>query len=312
MNHQINKASVLKAGDTIGIITPSAPINTEWFAEGIDFLQQSGFEIVVGDRARLQNGHLAGTDYQRAMDLNRMFADPTIHAVFCSNGGANSNRILHLIDYNLMIYNPKILLGLSDPTVLLAAIHAKTGLVTFHGPVVQFDMRWHYTPFTQKYMKKALQTTDPIGEITELSEVNILRKGKAQGRLIGGNLTSLQYLLGTPYEPNWQDCIFFWEDIFEEIHNLDAKLTHFKQAGVFDKIKGMVVGTLVECHEEEYPNCPPIEEIVLHLCHEYDFPILWDVNLGHTQNKLTLPLGVMAEINTTSPILQIIESGVVK
>lgn len=206
--------------------------------------------------------------------------------------------------------NPKVIVGLSDPTVLLCAILTRCHLVTFHGPVVQFDMSWHYTPFTEEFMRKALFSSEPIGPIPGLGSANVLRPGTARGPLIGGNLTSLQLLLGTPFEPEWEGRILFWEDIFEQPHSLDAKLTHFQSAGVFDQIAGMVIGTLVECNEEEYPSCPPMQEIVLRLCHEYDFPILWAVNLVHTKDKITVPLGVPAEIDSSGSVFEILGSGV--
>lgn len=304
------KPKILKPGATIGVFTPSAPVDRENFEKGIDFLKQSGFKLKLGANALKVTGYLAGTDEERVSDLHSLFLDPAIDAIFCSSGGYNSNRLLDKIDYKLIAQNPKIFMGLSDPTSLLCAIYTKSGLITFHGPVVQFDMSWNYTSYTERYLEKALSMVDAIGYIVEVTGENVLKPGKASGRLVGGNLTSIQYLLGTPYEPDWRGALLFWEDVFEEPHVLDAKLVHLRSAGVFDQINGMVIGQLVGCEEEEFANTPSIEETVLDLCKDYNFPILYDVLLGHTKDKLTIPIGVEAEIDTQGMVLSIVESGV--
>ena len=139
---------------------------------------------------------------------------------------------------------------------------------------------------------------------------NVLRPGKAKGRLIGGNLTTLQQLIGTPYEPCWDGAILFWEDVCEQPHVLDARLTHFRNAGVFDRLASMIVGNLEACDEHDYENMPPIEDIVLHLTKGHRFPILHHIDLGHTESKLTIPIGVEAEVNGDAGSLIIGESGV--
>lgn len=159
-------------------------------------------------------------------------------------------------------------------------------------------------------MRKALTRPEPIGAVEQVTSKNILRPGHARGRLVGGNLSSLQVLLGTSYEPEWAGRILFWEDIFEEPHNLDTKLMHMRTVGVFDKIAGMIVGTLVECEEREFDGVPSVAEIVLHHAKGYEFPILHEVNIGHTRDKLTIPLGVMASIDSTDMPLAILEAGV--
>jgi muramoyltetrapeptide carboxypeptidase len=137
-----------------------------------------------------------------------------------------------------------------------------------------------------------------------------LHNGKATGRLIGGNLTTLQQLIGTPYEPDWENHILFWEDVCEQPHVLDAKLTHFRNAGVFQKIAGMIVGVLEECVENDYLDMPPIEQIVLELT-EKRFPIIAGIPLGHTDNKLTLPIGINVLIDGAEGTLTMEEKGVI-
>ncbi len=307
----IIKPRHLGNGATIGVVTPSEPINDKDFDRALAFLEQRGFSLRVGLHARARQGHLAGNDEERASDIMSMFLDKTVDAIFFAAGGANSGRLLPLLDFDAIKKNPKILLGMSDPTALLCAIHARTGMVTFHGPVVQYNMQGPMPALTQRYFDSALFTTEPVGSIRELGAINVLRPGKARGRLIGGNLTTLQQLLGTPYEPDWDAAVLFWEDVCEQPHALDAKLTHFRNAGVFDRIAGMVVGQLEECEERDYEDMPPLGEIILQLTKRANFPILAEVPLGHTSEKITLPVGALAEIDTGGACLSIVESGVI-
>ena len=310
MTQLIIKPNPLAPGATIGIVTPSEPINPEDFDRALSYLKEQGFNLRVGPHARERRGHLAGSDEDRAADLMTMFRDNSVDAIFCAAGGANSGRMLPLLDYDVIKAHPKILLGMSDPTALLSGIHARTGLITFHGPVVQYNMKQAMTPFTERYFHDALFTSKPVGAICELGAGNILRPGKAQGRLLGGNLTTLQQLLGTPYEPDWDGAIMFWEDVCEQPHALDAKLTHFRNAGVFGRIAGMIVGILESCEEQDYANMPPLTDIVLELTNDTSFPILVEVPFGHTDDKITMPIGGRAEIDTTGAVLSILESGV--
>lgn len=308
--HKTIKPRRLRENSTVGVVTPSEPVTPEMFERGLDYMRSLGLIPKLGAHVYDNNGHLAGTDADRASDIMTMFTDDAVDAIFCSAGGANSARLLPLMDYDAIKAHPKILIGLSDPTALLCGIHAKTGLATFHGPVVQYDMSWHCTPFTEKYFRPALFDARPVGVIPEVTEANVLRPGTASGKLIGGNLSTLQQLIGTPYEPDWEGAILFWEDVCEQPHALDAKLTHLRNTGVFDRLAGMIVGVLEECIESDYENVPPIREIVLELTEDARFPILHEVPLGHTKDKITLPIGANASIGASGAVFCLEESGV--
>ena len=308
--HKTIKPRHLRESSTVGVVTPSEPVTPEMFEQGLDYMCSLGLTPKLGAHVFDNKGHLAGTDADRASDIMTMFTDEAVDAIFCSAGGANSARLLPLLDYDAIKSHPKIFIGMSDPTALLCGIYAKTGLVTFHGPVVQYDMSWHCSPFTEKYFRPALFDARPGGIIPEVTEANILRLGTASGRLVGGNLSTLQQLIGTPYEPDWEGAILFWEDVCEQPHTLDAKLTHLRNAGVFDRLAGMIVGVLEECVESDYENVLPIREIVLELTEGARFPILHEVPLGHTKDKITLPIGANASIGASGTVLSIEESGV--
>lgn len=318
MSGNIIKPKHLKQGDTIGIVTCSSPEpnwHEERFEKGLDIIKEMGFRVVIGENAFKKRTYMAGTGRERAEDINKMFADPKIDAIICAGGGVSANRVVPYLDFDLIAKNPKIFMGISNPAILLNAIFSKTGLVTFHGPTIIWDFGSEkgLNQYTKKYLLRALtDDTTAIGRITPSYEWKIFKDGKGKGLLMGGHLTTIQSVLGTVYSPDWENSIFFWEEVNKEPHIIDAMLTHFKLAGVFDKISGMIIGELVNCEEKKYPEALKIEEIIEDICGDYDFPILYGVKLGHTVEKITTPIGVMAtlELHNGKINFSIDESGV--
>jgi len=301
----------LKKGDKLGLICPSEPI---FFPErlqcGIKELESLGFECVLGKHINATVGYMAGTDQERAEDLNEMFSTPGIKGIIAITGGSSANRILPLIDYDLIQNNPKVILGISDISVLLNAIYARTNMVTFHGPYVLFGI-CEMSEYNKEYFKKALMEEQPIGTVREFSQRKVLKKGKASGKLIGGNLSSIRSIIGTSYEPDWDNTILFWEEYKTEPHNIDRMLMHLKLAGVLRKIKGMVSGNLNMCKENKYRDSYfRIEEIIESHCAEYNFPIMFNLDFGHDCQNFTLPIGVEATIDTYNNRFSIDEPGV--
>lgn len=289
----------LKKGDAVGIVTVSEPVTLELrdlFDKGKIAIEKEGYSVIVGKHA-LSNPEypVAATPKERAEDINQFFKDKSIKAIFCTTGGYNSNEILDFLDYRLIGKNPKIFCGLSDPTAILNAIYKKTGLITLHGPVVLWDFGVGIHNYTKKYFNKAI-SGNPIGPIEEFSEWVCLKHGKAKGRLVGGNLATLQKLIGTEFEPDWRNKIFFWEAISKQPHELQAILVQLKQRGVFNKINGMVVGKCVSCENRLYKKAPNLINVIKNVCENYIFPILYNVDLGHTPEKITIPIGALATI----------------
>jgi len=304
----------LELGDTIGVITPSEPVleeKHERYNKGIEALIDKGFKIVVGNFV-LSNpdSYISAGDVERAEDINAMFASPEVTTILCTTGGYNSNGLLPYLNYDLIKNNPKIFVGLSDPTAIVNAIHKKTGLVTFHGPSVMSDFGKGIHPYTEKYFERALMGAEPIGRVEELSKWEILKEGKAQGRLIGGNLSTLQLMIGTEYEPQWKDCILFWEEIGAEPYFIEQKLIQFKQAGILNQLNGMIVGRCVDCEMKSFKRLTSIQEVVNKVCKDYKFPIIYNVDLGHTREKITIPLGVRGYIDTNNNEFSIVDRAV--
>lgn len=314
----IIKPKPLKRGDTIGIVTCSSPepnCHKERFNKGLNVLKELGFKIVIGENAFKKRAYMAGTGRERARDINKMFEDPNINAIICAGGGVSANRVIPYIDFDLIKKKPKIFMGISNPAILLNAIFSKTGLITFHGPTIIWDFGSEkgLNQYTKEYLFRSLTDTNAIGRITPSSEWKVFKDGKRKGLLMGGHLTTIQSILGTVYSPDWKNSIFFWEEVNKEPHVIDAMLTHFKLAGVFDKISGMIIGEIVNCEEKKYPETLKIEEIIEDICGDYDFPILYGVKLGHTVEKITIPIGVTAtlELHNGEINFSIDESGVI-
>jgi muramoyltetrapeptide carboxypeptidase len=305
------KPEKLKKGDTIGIIAPSRPITNieKDVEEGIRILQDLGFKIKLGNNLYKKYYYSAGSREERASDLNSMFADKCVKAVMCANGGATSNQVLDLIDYDLIRNNPKIFMGYSDITTLLLAINKKTELVTFHG--INLCDLGKMDEGARMFLFDILMGKQRTYNLPD--SIEVIKRGKAKGVLIGGNIHLSNSLLGTEYSPIYDNKVWFWEEIGESPASLDQKLNQFKLSRNLKDISAMIIGNLSDCIDKKYKeDNRPIEEIVLELTKGYDFPIIKVSYFGHgISNFYTFPIGVSCEIDTDINKFTIIESPVV-
>jgi muramoyltetrapeptide carboxypeptidase len=277
----------------IGVVSIAAPEPVsapEFFDRGIEAIRAAGHEVVLGDHARSQTGYRSGSAEDLAGDIHALFENPAVGAVVCAGGGINANRLTRFLDFDLIARHPKPFVGVSNPTIVLNAVTARTGLITFHGPSVVWDFGGAdgMPKDTETMVWELLSCKEDSHTVPESSNWKWLRPGSLAGRLFGGNLTSIQGLLGTPNEPSWDRAVLFWEDIAKPINRLDMMLTHFRDAGVLDKISGMVVGQLVSCEPSDGVDS---SAMLLDLLAGHDFPILIDVPFGHTTDKVTIPVG---------------------
>ena len=296
----VRKPKPLRIGDTVGLVSVSSPVAKETVDKSVEYLAKLGYSVELGNHILQNEGHMAGTVEQRSLDLNEMFRRDDIKAVFCAYGGTSANQILPYIDYGLIRTKPKIFVGVSDSSILAIAIYTKSGIVTFYGPTGYNFGEAGMTEYTEMYFLRALCNPEPLSEIEELSPWITIREGSTEGEILGGNLSLLQSLMGTQYEPDWEDKIMFWEDLFVEYHTIDLILTHLDLAGVFKKIKGMVIGRLVGCEEQEYKTKETFEDMIRRILAKYDFPILYNVDLGHTDDKITIPIGITVRLDLSS------------
>lgn len=312
----IVKPKRLAEGDTVGLVLPaSAVFEADRITLAKEQLEAIGLKVVIGPHAYDRHGYFAGRDRDRADDINRMFADDGVAGIICYTGGWGSPRVLPFLDYDLIARKPKVLVGYSDITALLNAIHQRTGLITFHGPVASSSL----DPYSLDYFKRVLMSPEPVGVLgapekkpTELVDRNnrVLRlaPGKATGRLAGGNLTLLATLMGTPYELETEGRIVFAEDVREELYRVDRMLTQLALGGKFDRMAGFAFGRCSECNY----NGPSfsLEDILRDRFGGGAKPAISGLSFGHIEQKLTIPVGAMATLDADAGTLTVDEGAV--
>ena len=323
--------SLLKKGDTIGIISPSgglAALVPHRLDNAIKFLENRGYKIKEFSCTRKNNGWESASAKERAKDIMDAFLDKEVKAIICSIGGNTLNKTLKYLDFEKIKQNPKILCGYSDVSVLHYAINKKCRLTTFYGPCImtQFGENPKPLDYTIEYFNKAVvhgnigevkaseKWTDEVldwfakkdlerpRELKENRGYEWLREGLAKGKITGGCLHSLTHLIGTEYWPDHQDKILFIEtpegEDFrkgEPLAEVDAQLADLEIAGIFKEIKGLIIGRPFQYTKEEEEK---FKEIILDNTKDYNFPILYGIDIGHTDPQITIPLGVEAEINS--------------
>jgi muramoyltetrapeptide carboxypeptidase len=313
------KARRLSPGATVALVGPASAtflrLDLEIARESLEAL---GLRVILGEHLRDRHGYLAGQDRDRAADINRFFADPSVAAVLPIRGGWGSSRLLPYLDYDLIARHPKIILGFSDITALLLAVHARTGLVTFHGP--NGMGRWDL--FSVDYVRRVLFDAEEVtfenlrekkqeALIQTEYRVQTIEPGTARGRLLGGNLTVLAALLGSPYLPGWDGCILFLEDVNEDIYRIDRMMTSLKLAGVLGRIRGCVFGTCAECEPGEGYGSLTLDEVLDDHLRPLKIPVWSGAMIGHQMPQFTLPVGAEVEIDAARGTIKMIEPGVV-
>ena len=294
----LNKKTIrpprLKPGDTIGIVAPAGPFDPKIFSQGLNTVESLGFRIRASDEIFEKTGYLAGNDAQRARLVNRLFKDPAIHAILCARGGFGSLRILPLMDFDVIRENPKVFIGFSDITALLTSITTHSGLVSFHGPNVTTLAK--ATEITRNTLLEAISSDIPL-EVQPANGV-VIQAGRAQGPLIGGNLTTLCHLLATPFETRFKDRILLLEDRGEALYRIDRMLFQMKLAGCFDGIAGLVLGSFEECGTRD-----GIYQIFKEHFQDTPIPILAGFDIGHGKQNMTVPFGIEATLDTERQVL---------
>jgi len=308
----------LRPGDTVGVVAPSSMVAESMPVEiARESLEAMGLRVRMGAYTRARYGYLSGRDHERADDVNRMFRDPEIDAVFALRGGWGAARILPLLDWDAIHENPKVLLGYSDVTSLLLAVHARTGLVTFHGPMGISD----WTPFPVEHLRSVLfqaeapTLANPVhaGEtlVQTRNRIQTIHPGTARGRLLGGNLTVLSAIVGTPYLPDWDGAILFLEDVGEEVYRMDRMLTHLKLAGILGRIAGFVFGRCTGCGPSTGYGSLTMEELFRDHIAPLGIPAWTGAMIGHITDQWTVPVGAEAEIDASRGTVRLLEPAVI-
>lgn len=311
------KPKKLNPGDTVGLVLPASaafePDNIQLAKELLEALE---FKVVIGAHAFDKFGYFAGTDRDRASDINTMFANPGINGIFCYTGGWGSPRVLPFLDFEMIARNPKVIIGYSDITALLNAIHQRTGLVTFHGPVASST----FEKYSVDNFRRVVMSSEPIGVlenppkkedqlVDKTNRILHIVPGKATGRLAGGNLSLLAATMGTPYEIDSEGAILLIEDTHEEPYRIDRMLTQLALGGKFSRVAGVVFGRCTECNVTG-PSFS-IEEVLRGRFSSLGVPVISGLSFGHIEQKLTLPIGIPATLDAATGTLNIAEASVV-
>lgn len=315
----IVKPAKLTKGATIGIVSPSSFSEPFGLGQGVNYLRELGYKVVLGECTRnlTRSGFMAGKDEARAKELMSMFADEDVSAIFASRGGYGAMRVLPHLDFDVIKDNPKIFMGYSDITTLHVTIHQRTGLVTFHGPSIEGyagDNPEKDPPTGKPNIDRAidmLQRAEPWGRLENPPAGMLLRTvvpGKAEGSLFGGNLSMITHTLGTEDSIQTDGRILFIEDVYASEYDIERLLTHMHLARKFDEVKGIVVGQFSDFPKREESQ-PTLEEVIRDRigCMSH-IPSFTGLCCGHGAMKLVMPEGVKASMDATSPMLSIDES----
>ena len=309
----------LNFGDTVGIVSPaSAPPDPRNIDRSIAAIERLGFKPKLATNARKRWGFLAGDDRSRARDLMTMFTDRKVKAIICVRGGYGTARLLSLLDYARIRRNPKIFVGFSDITSLHCALLNKANLVSFHGPMLNSDFIKPDMPeFTRQSFLRTLMKANASGSFCQgykKSSVEILRRGVASGRLIGGNLSLLCTTIGTPYQPSFRRAILFLEDLDEVPYRFDRMLTHLLNAGLLQQVSGVAVGINANCSDphaaksKEYRQS--LEDVLRDRLLPLRVPVVTNLPFGHVPFNGTLPFGLRATLDAVKGDLLINEPAV--
>ncbi len=314
---KIIKPKRLAKGDTVGVIAPASSLPPEDFDNAIQHLQDLGFKTKLGKYVRSRNGFLAGTDKERLEDLHWAFADKEVSAVWCIRGGYGTTRFLPAIDFSLIKKNPKVFIGYSDITALHTSIHQNTGLVTFHGPVAAST----FSDYAKNHVVKTLMnpsapykielSPDNIAKESNLYKTEVITKGKCRGKLIGGNLSLLSAMAGTPFAlRNTKGKILFIEDVGEQPYRIDRMLVQLKQSVDLSQLAGIACGIFEDCNPKDTTS-QTLLEVLKDQLGNLGIPVIYGLSFGHIRDQFTLPVGIKAELDTENATMTFLETGVV-
>jgi muramoyltetrapeptide carboxypeptidase len=298
---KIIRPAGLRPGDKIALVAPASSFSREAFLAGCDRLRQMGFEPVYSQNIFDRDIYFAGTVERRAHEFQEFWRRDDIAALICVRGGYGSNYLVEKLDYDMIAAHPKILLGSSDITSLLTAIHDRTGLIGFHGPMVAKDIAGG--TFDEASWRSALQAAS--NWTVPSSGIEVLRTGKAAGRLYGGCLSIMVASLGTPFEIQTEDTILFIEDIAEKPFRIDRMLMQLQLAGKLDSVRGFVFGEMLDCAPPKGETYT-LQQVIMRVLAPYNVPIVYGLKSGHvTSGNITLPIGVQAELEAEGAEVQL-------
>ncbi|MDZ7372030.1 MAG: LD-carboxypeptidase [candidate division KSB1 bacterium] len=303
--NRIQKPPRLQAGDLIGIVSPSGFLSDDRIKRlesGIARLQEMGFRVRTGRRLFDRKRYLAGKDADRAADLNEMLRDPAVKAVLCSRGGFGAARILDAVDYKAVRRHPKILISFSDGTALQSALYVRSRLVTFSGLMA---VELAEASMESLEIWRTMLSRDTTGMVLESPTFRTVIGGVSEGILLGGCLSILVSLLGTPFMPDLSGTLLVLEDVGEPLYRIDRFLTQLRLSGALKGVSGVVFGTFVS---EPAVSIEELAEVAYEHLSSTGIPVFCGLPYGHFPQRLTLPFGVRAELDADRGTITLLES----
>jgi muramoyltetrapeptide carboxypeptidase len=291
-NAKMIQPPALRKGDKVGLLAPASSFSRGDFLSGCDRLRAMGYEPVYAQDIFDRDIYFAGTAERRTREFHELWQREDVSALICVRGGYGSNYLLEKLDYQMIAERPKILIGCSDITSLLTAIHDRTGLITFHGPMVAKDIAGETLDLSSwnNSLQGAANWNVPA------TEVEVLRAGKAEGRIYGGCLSMLVASLGTPFEIQTEGTILFIEDVAEKPFRIDRMLMQLRLAGKLEQVRGFVFGEMLDCLPPKGETYT-LQQVIMRVLAPYNVPIVYGLKSGHvTKGNITLPIGVQAEL----------------
>lgn len=284
----------LLPGDTIGIMAPSSRIDKEPLLKAATLLEKRGYKVFIHPQTWTKLHQSAGTGKQKAAAFHDLIKRKDIKAIFCARGGNRSCTMLEHLDFKLIAKNPKIVLGYSDATILLNAIHQKTNVVTYHGPMPPLS----FSILPKKQIDQCFDLLSGKKPALKMPKAKILKPGKATGNLIGGNLSLLCSLMGTPYQPDFKNAILFLEDVSEETSHIDRYLWQLRNSGVLHQIKALILGSFTDLKDTGKTKYGfTLKDCVEAVTADLKIPVLMNAPFGHGKELYTLPIGAKTSLN---------------
>ncbi|WP_047419738.1 LD-carboxypeptidase [Cellulophaga sp. Hel_I_12] len=311
------KPNRLKIGDTIGLIAPASAIKEDVLEAAKETLRSLGFIPYHTHRILGNHGYFSNTDEERATDLNEMFANPNVHGILCARGGYGCTRIMQSIDYDLIKKNPKVLLGFSDITALANGIYKKTGLITFHGPVGSTLNNEYSIEQLENILitpKDNLRIENVSLDDTQMKDSEFERytinSGKATGKLVGGSLTLITAMIGTPHEIDFTGTIVCIEDVEEAPYRMDRMLTQLLEGPTFKKAAAVMLGVSKGCDKPPKPDGFTLKEVMIDRIKPLNIPAAYGMSFGHVDHNFTIPIGIAATFDADAMTLDLLETAV--
>lgn len=313
------KPPALKKGDVIGVVSPASPSETKSeITRAAETLEAMGYKVLIGKNVNKRKGFVAASEEERAEDINYMFRNDDVDAVFVTQGGYGSAQLVDKVDYEAIRKNPKIFTGFSDITSLHLAINKHAGIVTFHGPGMARFNSEDLTDYTREQFFKAVGSIEPLGRIEAADSkkwINSIVPGICEGELIGGNMTLICASLGTPYEIDCKGKILLLEEVDTEPWVIDHMMSHLRNSGKLSDAAGFIIGECKGCRPFEHNpgyNCDTsLEDVLEYYLKPLGKPALYGLPLGHTDDLAALPMGVKCRLDSGSKVFEVLESGVV-